>query len=240
MSNAPAPEAIHELAARYNRRRDRVVRWLRPPLPLVHNPSERFLPETTPPRLFVGGAAGRVPAGFLCVDLLPWPGVHVATDAHALAFVDNSVGAIECDAVLEHVQDPDRVVMEFERVLRPGGYLHVVVPFIHPYHAYPEDFRRWTEDGLKRTLSRFEIVASGVRTGPAATLLIVVLEFLRMLAPRPLRGATYVAAGWLLWPLRYLDPWLLHKPEAHVLANSIYILARKRHSDSGDRGGTLR
>lgn len=47
-----------------------------------------------------------------------------------------------------------------------------------------------------------------------------------MMAPRPLRGAVYVAAGWVLWPLRYLDRWLLRRPDAHVLAHSIHVLAR--------------
>ena len=48
-----------------------------------------------------------------------------------------------------------------------------------------------------------------------------------MCAPRPLRKPAYAAAGWVLWPLRYLDLWLNRRPDAHVLANSIYALARK-------------
>jgi len=35
---------------------------------------------------------------------------------------------VECDAVLEQVQDPDEVMGEIQRVMAPGGYAHV--PFV--------------------------------------------------------------------------------------------------------------
>lgn len=54
------------------------------------------------------------------------------------------------------------------------------------------------------------------------------LEYLKLLAPRPLRKPVYAIAGWLLWPLRYLDKVLLRRSDAHVLANSIYVLAQRR------------
>jgi hypothetical protein len=104
----------------------------------------------------------------------------------------------------------------------------VVVPFNHPFHEYPADYQRWTVDGLRRFLGRFEVLDAGVRTGPTATILTFVLEYVKICAPRPLRRPAYAAAGWVLWPLRYLDLWLNRRPDAHVLANSIYALARKR------------
>ena len=63
--------------------------------------------------------------------------------------------------------------------------------------------------------------------GPTATLLTFLLEYVKLCAPRPLRKPAYAAAGWLLWPFRYLDIWLNRRPDAHVLANSIYALVRK-------------
>jgi hypothetical protein len=66
-----------------------------------------------------------------------------------------------------------------------------------------------------------------VRTGPTATLLAVVLEYVKLVSPRALRKAFYALAGWLLWPLRYADVWLNRKADATTLANHIYTLARK-------------
>lgn len=224
MSQGPA---IDDLAARYRRRESRLRRWLRPPAPFLYNPRESFLPATPMPRLFIGGAGGAVPPGFLCLDLVVFPGVAVAADAHRMPFANLSIEAIECDAVLEHVRDPRAVVAEFARILKPGGFIHIVVPFVHPYHAYPDDYHRWTMVGLRELLRDFVIVDAGVRTGPAAALAVSALEVVRMVAPRRLRGVAWTAAAWLIWPLRYLDRWLLASPEAHVMANSLFILARK-------------
>jgi SAM-dependent methyltransferase len=68
----------------------------------------------------------------------------VAADVEQLPFPPNTFQRVECDAVLEHVRKPERAMGEIRRVLAPGGYLHLVTPFCHPFHAYPRDFRRFT------------------------------------------------------------------------------------------------
>ena len=77
------------------------------------------------------------------------PGVNVAADAEQLPFPSGVFTRVECDAVLEHVRDPVKVMSEIYRVLAPGGYVHLVTPFCHPFHEYPKDYRRFTLDGLK-------------------------------------------------------------------------------------------
>jgi SAM-dependent methyltransferase len=216
-----------QLARRYSLRNNWLYRLLRPPLPLVHNPRESPLPACDGIGLWIGGAGQRVPGGFVNVDLIDMPGVNIVASIEALPFANDSIGRIECDAVLEHVRNADMGVQEMFRVLQPGGYLHLVVPFCHPLHLYPADYRRWSCDGLRELLAGFEMVAVGVRTGPTATLLTTVLEYVKVLAPRPLRKPAYAAAAWLLWPARYLDVYLNRKPEAEALANSIYALVRK-------------
>jgi len=128
------------------------------------------------------------------------------------------------------VQNPVSAVAEMGRVLRPGGYIHIVVPFNQPFHAYPSDFQRWTIPGVEEllTAARCDVVESGVRTGPTATMLAYFCEYCRMLVPMKLGKVAYMAANWIVWPFRYLDVWLNRNPNAHILANAIYVLARKR------------
>jgi SAM-dependent methyltransferase len=215
------------MARRYFRRHSRLYGFLRPPLPLVYNRKEARLPECAGVKLFLGGAGNSVPPSFVNVDLCPFPGVNVVADVEGLPFADGSVAAIECDAVLEHVQRPSKAVAECARVLRPGGFMHVVVPFCHPFHEYPRDYQRWTLDGLKELLRGFEIVDAGIRTGPTATLLTILLEFVKAASPEPLKTPAYVLCAWIVWPLRYLDLWLNGRPDARLLANHIYALVRK-------------
>lgn len=207
---------------------DRLSRLLAPPAPYVMNPAE---PQDFPLgrwNLYLGGAGAR-PAGYVNLDLFAVPGVDVAADAELMPFPDGLFQRVECDAVLEHVRRPERVIAEIARVLAPGGYLHLVTPFCHPFHAYPMDYRRYTLDGLKELAGGFEPVAEGWRTGPTATLLVIGIEYAKLLLPwRAWRGLMHGALGWLLFPLRYIDLWLLGTPRAGRIGNHCYLWVRKR------------
>jgi SAM-dependent methyltransferase len=217
------------LELRYRKRegRSRLRRLLEPPAPFVMNPRE---PTDFPLgrwNLYIGGAGRRVD-GYVNLDLFPMPGVDVAADAESLPFPAAVFARIECDAVLEHVRDPQQVVSELRRVLATGGYLHLVTPFCHPFHEYPKDYRRFTPDGLKQLARGMTVVAEGWRTGPAATILVFTLEFAKGLFPwRWWRGAAHLTFGWLLFPLRYLDLWLLRTNRAGAIGNHCYLWLRK-------------
>jgi SAM-dependent methyltransferase len=218
-----------DLAPLYRRRaaRSRLRRALEPPSPLVANPRE---PKDFPLgrwNLYIGGA-GRAVAGYVNLDLFAVPGVDVSADAHLLPFREDTFQRVECDAVLEHVRSPEVVMREIRRVLAPGGYAHLVTPFCHPFHEYPKDYRRFTIDGLKELAAGMEVVDSGWRTGPTATLLVFSIEYVKLLLPwRAWRVLAHGVFGWLLFPLRYLDLLLLRSPNAGRLGNHCYLWVRK-------------
>ena len=206
----------------------RLYRLLRPPDPFIHNPRESQV-EAPLGRwnLYVGGASAR-PEGYVNLDLFPVPGVNVAASVERLPFPDNLFQRVECDAVLEHVEYPGQAVREIERVLAPGGFAHLVTPFCHPFHEYPRDFRRFTPDGLRQLAGGLEIVAAGWRTGPTATMLVFVLEYVKLWLPwRPLRVAAHGVLGWMLFPLRYLDLVLFRFPRVGQIGNHCYLWLRK-------------
>src|SRR5436309_1696367 len=102
------------LEALYRRRfsrgwRDRLMRMLQPPAPFVMNPAEPMDFPLGRWNLYIGGA-GRVVEGYINLDLFALPGVDVAADAEQLPFPGDFFTRVECDAVLEHVRDPQRVM----------------------------------------------------------------------------------------------------------------------------------
>ncbi|OGF27365.1 hypothetical protein A2477_03955 [Candidatus Falkowbacteria bacterium RIFOXYC2_FULL_47_12] len=93
-------------------------------------------------------------------------------DIHALPFVDNSQEAILCLAILEHVENPIQAYQELYRVLKPGGYCLVYVPFLFYYHAevgYYKDYWRFSEDALRYLSKDFSRVEMQNVRGALAT-----------------------------------------------------------------------
>lgn len=206
---------------------DRIRRALQPPMPFVMNPTESIDAPLGRWNLYIGGGGSTV-NGFINLDLFPLPGADVVADAAHLPFRDSTFQRIECDAVLEHVKSPETAMREIERVLRPDGFAHIVTPFCHPFHEYPRDYRRFTLEGLEAMSGNLNVAAKGWRTGPTATMLVFVLEYLKLLLPwRWWRILSHGVFGWLLFPLRYLDLLLLGSPHARRIGNHCYIWFQK-------------
>lgn len=209
------PAGVPILLMEEDRRRFAALlrRALTPPLPVYYNRAEVPLPTSEDGLNLCLGGGGRETPGFLNLDLAPFPGVDLVENAAQIPLAENCCNSVQCDALLEHVKDPVAVVAEIERVLKPGGHAHTVVPFCHPWHGYPSDYHRFTQDGLARLFGSFECVSLGLRTGPTITLLTFLTYYWKLIFPvhggNPVRRwfnrAVLAAWGWGSAPLRYLD-----------------------------------
>jgi len=165
------------------------------------------------------------------IDLYPFPGIDLVTDAAALGIASASVDCVYLPALLEHVPYPAAVVDEVFRVLRPGGIAVVEVPFMQGYHADPDDYQRYTLSGLRTLLSKFREVEASALAGPSSSLAWVLRDWLAAWVPRhKLPRAHRVAkqlAGWSTFWLRYADAFMIRSPTAHELASGIYFIGEK-------------
>jgi ubiquinone/menaquinone biosynthesis C-methylase UbiE len=106
------------------------------------------------------------------LDKVPDYHPDIVGDIHALPMADNSVDAIFCSSVIEHVENPIKAVEEIYRVFKPGGYAYFYAPFIFPYHAekgYYKDFYRFTYDGWEYLTRQFASREISPVHGPLAT-----------------------------------------------------------------------
>jgi SAM-dependent methyltransferase len=62
------------------------------------------------------------------------------------------VDGVLATEVLEHCADPEQVIREARRVLKPGGLFFFTVPFLWPLHDVPDDEYRYTPFSLERHL----------------------------------------------------------------------------------------
>ncbi len=110
----------------------------------------------------------------------------IVGDIHDLPLPDNSVDAITCLSVLEHVEEPQTAVKEMYRVIKPGGYCFIYVPFLfyyHPMEGYYKDFYRFTPDGLKYMARDFNEVTVHNAYGALATVMNLFPLFSRRVKP---------------------------------------------------------
>ncbi len=188
--------------------------------------------------LSIGGGPGRENPRAINVNLDAFDSVDIVGDGTNLPLTDCSVDTVTCNAVIEHVPDPRLLVSEMHRVLVPGGYAQLMIPFVFPYHAYPGDYQRYTVSGIRELTRCFESVELRILTGPTSTMLVLFREYFRLLIPggdRPfMRPALNGISGWLTFPVKYLDRWLNRKREAANLAAAFYYLGRKPASPSND------
>lgn len=57
--------------------------------------------------------------------------------------------------VLEHLPEPDLFLSECSRILRPGGMLYMLVPFLWQVHEEPFDYYRYTHYGIRYLLEKY-------------------------------------------------------------------------------------
>ena len=106
--------------------------------------------------LDLGSGLDRRTPNTINLEIEATPNVDVLGDGHKLPFKDAVFDAVISEAVLEHVQDPNRVVSEMHRVLKPGGTVCAAVPFLQGFHASPHDYQRYTVPGFDHLFSAFE------------------------------------------------------------------------------------
>lgn len=99
-------------------------------------------------------------------DYLPWkiPGIQGKIDAQQLPFSDNSFdSAFAVDAV-HHIPNPGRALSELCRVVRPGGKVVIVEPFVSylsflPYKIFHSEKTTWN----------YALPTNGVRENKSAS-----------------------------------------------------------------------
>jgi len=128
----------------------------------------------------IGSGANIIREDIINVDCAKYPGVSVVADARNLPFEDNSIDAVICESLLEHVKDPQVVINQIYRVLKPGGMIYISTPFIIPFHSSPYDFYRWTDAGLRELLKDFQEQELKILIGPTNALTYILREWLAL------------------------------------------------------------
>lgn len=113
--------------------------------PQVHEGARPFFPvEVTVETLDIDPGSGCTYIGDICCK--------------NVLIADSSFDYIVCTEVLEHTLQPFAAADEMLRMLKPGGFLFLSVPFNFRIHGPLPDCWRFTEHGLRVLLREYHIV----------------------------------------------------------------------------------
>jgi SAM-dependent methyltransferase len=180
----------------------------------------------------IGAGGRRITNNTFTIDKVDFGNTDLVCDAEQTNLPDKSFDCIFCTGLLEHVAYPNKVIREIKRLLKDGGIIHLEVPFLQGYHPDPNDYWRWTLEGLRFFCSQygFEEMDSGVHSGPSSTLTWVINGWLLSIFGKGLIGNIVDAISrFILFPLKYLDFITLGKNDC-TIANGVYFIGRKREN----------
>jgi SAM-dependent methyltransferase len=181
-------------------------------------------------KINIGSGSLRINPEVINVDIFPFTNVDLLASAHNLPFLDNSVDAISCDQVLEHLEYPWKAAQELIRITKPGGLIYIGVPFIYPLHPSPKDYSRWSLDGLKMLFYGCVVEESGVMMGPTSGMAVVLAMWFATIFSfgfTPVQVVLKYCFMLLLSPLRLLDFLYVRFCGSETTAGAVYIIMRK-------------
>lgn len=181
----------------------------------------------------IGSGNDRVNNHVINIDIFDFPEVDIIADCTNLPFKNSSLDGVISLAVLEHVSNPEAFLLEAQRVVKPGGFIITGVPFIAGFHASPNDYYRWTKNGLKafHNNNGFDEVETIPLAGPTAGMLWIMQEWLAIALSFNITPFYYF--WWFLltiltFPIKILDILFIHYKFAHRI-ESFYLFIGKKN-----------
>lgn len=180
--------------------------------------------------LNIGSGSTKIEGNVINLDIENFPNVNLVADGCQMPFAENSFDFVISEAVIEHVRYPQQFIKEIKRVLKRSGLVFIVAPFIHPFHGYPSDFQRFSVEGLKVCFEDFKEIECGVYRGPSVALVNFLSDYLAslfFLENQSFRLLFKQLFTLLLFPVKFLDFFLIKSKNSFKLAHCVYYIGEK-------------
>ena len=116
-------------------------------------------------------------------------------------FADNQFDEVNCDSILEHLDDLFRVMAELHRITKAGGLFHIKVPYYTSFDAFTDPTHRHFFTSRSFDYFREDFVYN-YYTPVRFTILQTRVTFLKLkqlggVSPHKLLGIEFLANRWL-------------------------------------------
>ena len=182
--------------------------------------------------LNIGAGKTQLDARIKNLEIEPGPGIDYVGSVEKIPCNDGVFDLVVTQEVLEHVQSPFVAIREIHRVLKSGGYAYIQLPFVIGFHPCPNDYWRFTHEGLSELVqsAQLKIVKTAMAVGPAVGFYRILVEFLAIFFSvfywRLYKPAKLVFSI-VCYPIKWLDPLLARTREANRIAGGFFIVCQK-------------
>lgn len=166
------------------------------------------------------------------MDIFHADGIDYVGEVECIPLENSSVKLVITQEVLEHVKDVEKGLQEIYRVLKKDGLFYCQVPFIIGYHPGPNDYWRFTKEGIREVIEKhgFEILELETSVGSATGFYRISVEFFAILFSVffPFLYIFLKALfALLLYPIKWLDPILDFSNQKNRIPGGYYLIAKK-------------
>ncbi len=87
-------------------------------------------------------------------ETYPKDKVDIIYDGKTIPFKNDYFDSVFSSEVFEHIFNPDVVIKELYRILKPNGMIPITCPFTFPEHEIPNDYCRYSSYGIKHLFEK--------------------------------------------------------------------------------------
>jgi SAM-dependent methyltransferase len=88
----------------------------------------------------------------------------IRCDPTDLDFPDAAADVVLIPNLVHHVENQGKLWLEAARILKPGGFLYVFEPTLRELHQDPDDYLRYTPNGLRSVLRQYGLETLSIST----------------------------------------------------------------------------
>lgn len=113
---------------------------------------------------------------YITVDNRSYESIDIEADiTKKIPVPSQSIDSVVCFQVLEHVNNPEKVINEIHRILKKGGACLLTTHMAAPLHGEPYDYYRFTKYALEHLFRKFKYVEVAPNGGAALSIVQLIV-----------------------------------------------------------------
>lgn len=156
--------------------------------------------------------------------------VDIYYDGETIPVEAEYFDSVFCSEVLEHLFEPDKILSEINRTMKPGGNILLTVPFCWNEHEIPYDYARYSSFGVRYLLEKhgFTIIEEQ-KTGSFIRVIVQMFNLYIYEVLKRWKSAGYLLSMLLIAPINIISSLILPLlPSNKSLYFNNVILATKK------------